>query len=88
MAQSTIKDKTIHRVTYTGTTGATGVLGIPTSVFNPSTMDIVNIVCTSAGYYAEGKGYYGGQTNCRIVRYDGQNLESSSTTVEVSYVNR
>lgn len=88
MAQSTIQDMAIHRVTYTGTTGATGVLGIPTSVFNPLTMDIVNIVCTAAGYYAEGKGYYGGQINVRIVRYDGQNLESGSVSVEVSYINR
>lgn len=88
MAQSTIQDMAIHRVTYTGTTEATGVLGIPTSVFNPSTMDIADIVCTTAGYYAEGKGYYDGQINCRIVRYDGQNYANSSATVEVSYVNR
>lgn len=88
MAVSKIKDTAIHRVTYTGTTGTTGVLGIPTSIFDPSTMDIADVVCTSAGYYAEGKGYYSGQLNVRIVRYDGQNLESGSTSVEVSYVRK
>lgn len=88
MATSIIQDKTIHRVPYTGTTGATGVLGIPTATFDPSTMDIADVVCTTAGYYAEGKGYYGGQLNVRIVRYDGLSLESGSASVEVSYIRK
>lgn len=88
MATSIIKDNTVHRVSHTGTTGQTGVFGIPVSVFNRTKMDLVSVVCETAGYYAEGRGYYNGQLNVRIVRYDGDNYTGGSATVEVSYINR
>lgn len=79
---------TIHSVTYTGTTDTVGVFAVPVSVFNPSTMNLLDVLCLTAGYYAEGKCIYNGQLYVRIIRYDGQSYTSGSATVEVSYINK